>query len=91
MLVAALCNVMTTNINYLTRHFLLPSIFIIILYTCTCIYYYIIIYIKSRLAIRVLNYCKPRINAKRLNDVTATEARGFITCTCIYIRPYLAK
>ena len=36
---------------------------------------------KSRLAIRVLNYCKPRINAKRLNDVTATEARGFITCT----------
>ena len=37
--------------------------------------------VKSRLAIRVLNYCKPRINAKRLNDVTATEARGFITCT----------
>ena len=26
--------------------------------------------IKSRLAIRVLNYCRPRINAKRLNDVT---------------------
>ena len=25
--------------------------------------------IKSRLAIRVLNYCRPRINAKRLNDV----------------------
>ena len=36
---------------------------------------------KSRLAVRVLNYCKPRINAKRLNDVTATEAREFITCT----------
>ena len=36
---------------------------------------------KSRLAIRVLNNCKPRINAKRLNDVTATEVRGFITCT----------
>ena len=42
------------------------------------VYIYII---KSRLAIRVLNYCKPRINAKRLNDVTATEARAFITCT----------
>ena len=36
---------------------------------------------RSRLAIRVLNYCKPRINAKRLNDVTATEASGFIICT----------
>ena len=45
---------------------------------------------KSRLAIRVLNYCKPRINAKRLNDVTATEARGFITCTLsgCYINTY---
>ena len=36
---------------------------------------------KSRLAIRVLNYCKPRINVKRLNDVMAMEAHGFITCT----------
>ena len=43
--------------------------------------YTILYFIKSRLAIRVLNYCKPRINAKRLNDVTASEARGFITCT----------
>ena len=43
--------------------------------------FYLLYIIKSRLAIRVLNYCKPRINAKRLNDVTATEARGFITYT----------
>ena len=42
---------------------------------------YTIYQYKSRLAIRVLNYCKPCINAKRLNDVTVTEARGFITCT----------
>ena len=45
------------------------------------LYTYLVPSTKSRLAIRVLNYCKPHINAKRLNDVMATEARGFITCT----------
>ena len=36
---------------------------------------------KSRLAIRVLNYCRARVNAKRLNDVTLMKARGCIACT----------
>ena len=41
---------------------------------------------KSRLAIRVLNYCRPHINAKRLNDVAHTLlglATMYCSCCCV--------
>ena len=41
---------------------------------------------KSRLAIRVLNYCRLHINAKRLNDVAHTLlwlATMYCSCCCV--------
>ena len=49
----------------------LPPVHFCKITVCTYTYMYVHVkYSKSRLAIRVLNYCRPRINAKRLNDVT---------------------
>ena len=47
------------------------------------------IIIKSRSAIRVLNYCRPRVNAKRLNDVANTLlwlATMYSSCCCVNCR-----
>ena len=53
---------------------------------CVCAHVYVcemalLCMTKSRLAIRVLNYCRARVNVKRLNDVTLMKARGCIACT----------